>query len=145
MVGPCSGRRVAFAGAEGVHGQHEETQLHQPQAAGLHHRIASRPGPVAVDDEHGRRLALAPFGDVGVGRHPHVRPRLEEEFFDTIAIALEDADFLRLQVAGFFRERPHCGEHRAAQGGPPDFPGLEIGWRFILRRRSAASERMKVS
>ena len=40
MIGAHRRPGVALAGAERVHGQNDEAELYQPQAARLHHRIA---------------------------------------------------------------------------------------------------------
>ena len=94
VVGAAGRLGVALAGAEGIHGQHEEAELHQPQAARLHHGIAPCPGPVAMHHQHRRHLALHRLRHVGAGRHPDVRPALEDEFLDAVALPLQDAEDL---------------------------------------------------
>ena len=61
-------------------------------------------------------FALYAFGNIGVGRHPNIRPRLKKQLLDAIAVALEDADVLGLQRTFFVRKRPHRREHGRAQG-----------------------------
>jgi len=115
VVGAGRGRREALAGAEGVHGQDDEAQLDQAQAAGLHHRVAAGDRPVAVHHQHRRRRILEHRRHVNAGRHPDVRPAAEDHLLDAVALAPQDADFLGLQVHVLVGERAHGGEPAASR------------------------------
>ena len=69
--------RVPLPGTEGIDDEDEEAELHQAQAAGLHHRIAPRTAPVTVNDENSRHFAFD-VGNVSRGSHPNVGERLQQ-------------------------------------------------------------------
>ena len=104
MIGSAGRHRVTLAGAEGIERQHKKTKMHQPQAARLHHRVAPRPRPVTMNDQDGRRLAANGLRHIGAGRDPDIRPALEEQLLDAIAVPLEHADHLGLGRARLIRK-----------------------------------------
>ncbi len=138
VIGAGGRRRVALAGAERIDRQHKKPKFHQPQAAGLHDRVAPCPGPVAVDDQHGRQFPFYRVGYVDICRHPHVGPALEDEPLDPVPLTLERAEDTGIERTGLLGHRPHRGEDRLAKLHAALPPGVATFRRLIGSAQRAA-------
>jgi hypothetical protein len=121
VVSARGGLRVALARSKSIDGQDKEAQLHESQAARLDDQIAPGHRPVAVNHQHGGQFALE-FRNIGISRHPHSRPALKDQLFNSIAVPFQKSLELWLERAWPFREWPHGLEHRLPQLGAALIP-----------------------
>ncbi len=145
MVGPGAGLDGPLARSESVEAEDHITQPGQSDAARLNVGVDPGPGPMAMDGNHGRMGPLDGIGSIEIGRDPDTRTTLEGQTLDRVAVATQDAEYLRIQRT---RAKRHPTERspqpfaHAGQHAVPAIEGRRSGFRSALAPRVAADERL---